>query len=977
MSTAVQKAGHLKPEVRLGQAISEFEYILSDAEKSRFRAIRTALPPAPPDVMKLTEEIDAENSRRRRRCIGPRLTSILQAIQQFAPVIDTVIGSSRSQIAGAIWAVVKTTLSDAAAPRYQELGYLFPTSGVRRTLCQYFIPMVGLCKQSVLFLRKSSFKQLSQSIVSSFDAQFGHFEVELSVAAQSLREEVSVAAKREQRLEQKENSTFRSHMTKRSEVSEKRRQLKNKLRFLNACSTYDYQAPWKAARKAGSSHWLYDKDAYQHWLHCPSGALWCTGILGSGKTVLAASLVQHLIVNEHTPTAIVGYFFCKHSDEASLTTRTILGTLAKQMLESAPEEIFDAVPYWWVRPVPEDTLMLYLRTFTPLHKQVQTYYLVIDGLDDYRNEELMLLMPCLRQLLGLGNVRLFLTSRLDTYQWMSPHIMPHLQVAMDVSADLEQYIETELEDRLQSGYLALGDPKLVIAIRDELISGSKGMFLWVAFQLESICAESTDSGIMHALQSLPKSLPETFGRILRNLEKATAPDNQAVRRKMFEIMSAAQCPLTMRELREALSVVPGNLDWDHRRLINDMQRTFNQQCGSLAVIDEEDNTATFAHPSIKQYLLSSAASYGITLSKSNLYLGELCVTYLNFPVHETQLVKRKLKRRNLQPTDIPTEIISSQLSRYTAVNAVAIKLLKSTRNQIRDEIDIDLFGWTDPIVPNTPAEPHSKYAFLSCATKHWPAHSSSFTLETPSFGLFCRLLNGDVSFIPQPWIDCKIIYYDAAVENPLLWAAATGHEAATRFLLDCAESKADAKDTCGRSPLSWAVEGGHETVVKLLLSTQKVNIDSKTMLGCTPLMFAAGRGHFDVVKLLLDLGADPNAKDHVGRTPLSVAAAEGREAVLRLLLETPGVEADHRDRHGRTPLSGAAEYGYENVVRMFLQRKDVDIASRDENGKTPYSHALQIGHVAVAQLLASKMRSLGLHIEGDEGLTRLDHQSDE
>jgi ankyrin repeat domain-containing protein 50 len=111
MAVALRNAATLKPEIRLAQALSEYEAILTDDQKAKLRTYHGQQPPGATDVMRLTAEIDRENSNRKgRRCVGPRLTNVLQAVQQFSTIVDTIVGGSQSQIASAIWGVLKMSI---------------------------------------------------------------------------------------------------------------------------------------------------------------------------------------------------------------------------------------------------------------------------------------------------------------------------------------------------------------------------------------------------------------------------------------------------------------------------------------------------------------------------------------------------------------------------------------------------------------------------------------------------------------------------------------------------------------------------------------------------------------------------------------------------------------------------------------------------------------------------------------------------
>jgi hypothetical protein len=88
MSTALINAAHLKPEVRLGQAIIAFEKELTKVQRDALyihKAESSTNPPDHGDVMRLPSEVD-ETSKvvAGRRCFSPRFTGIFNAVRHFA-----------------------------------------------------------------------------------------------------------------------------------------------------------------------------------------------------------------------------------------------------------------------------------------------------------------------------------------------------------------------------------------------------------------------------------------------------------------------------------------------------------------------------------------------------------------------------------------------------------------------------------------------------------------------------------------------------------------------------------------------------------------------------------------------------------------------------------------------------------------------------------------------------------------------------
>jgi hypothetical protein len=115
MAYVLASASRLKPEIRLAQAVSQFEADLSSEQKASFRTYKSQSRDSPPDssdVMRLTAEIDRRTPGKigGGRCFGPRLTNFLQAVQQFTALGDIVVGGSQNLIACGVWSLVRMSL---------------------------------------------------------------------------------------------------------------------------------------------------------------------------------------------------------------------------------------------------------------------------------------------------------------------------------------------------------------------------------------------------------------------------------------------------------------------------------------------------------------------------------------------------------------------------------------------------------------------------------------------------------------------------------------------------------------------------------------------------------------------------------------------------------------------------------------------------------------------------------------------------
>lgn len=107
-------SGSLKPEARLGFAISEFAQALDDDRRRQFQLTQATCSKhlSGLDVVRITEEINKDGSQRHRswRAYGTKVGIFLSRLQVFASIGDVLIGGSQNLIATGVWSAVRLCL---------------------------------------------------------------------------------------------------------------------------------------------------------------------------------------------------------------------------------------------------------------------------------------------------------------------------------------------------------------------------------------------------------------------------------------------------------------------------------------------------------------------------------------------------------------------------------------------------------------------------------------------------------------------------------------------------------------------------------------------------------------------------------------------------------------------------------------------------------------------------------------------------
>ncbi|KAL5372356.1 hypothetical protein DPSP01_013559 [Paraphaeosphaeria sporulosa] len=952
MSGALTKASLLKSEIRLAQAVSEFEADLSNTQKSTFRTLRSqslSTTPSPSDVMQLTAEVDRHTSRKlSSACFGPRFTNFLHGVQQFAALGDVVIGGSQNMVACGVWALVRMSLLSIvnlssyieklsslfmdvgrSAPRYQAIALLYPRSAkLQSYLNEYFIVVVGLCRYLFKFGQKSTVQQFASSLS---DAHLKTFQTDLEKWASSIKEQMHLS-------EAQESSGFRTLTRGLFKSASDQQRHATKIQVLDFCSTYDHEIAWKQIRKVGNTSFHVQQAEYREWRDgSDAGTLLYTGKLGSGKSVLLANIVDNLSLSTEKDRPLVAYFFCRHDVPESLQARTIVGSLARQLLRTIPDlaELAKSCEYAHTRGDAEKVLALLFQVYSSDAKA----YLVLDGLDECDNEEKEALLQALRKIQENIQVLICASFREEpnkglqsiTNQFLATRVV----LLPDDNPDIEVFIEADLLRCLRQERLTIGDPTLVLDIQDALSKGSQGMFLWVALQIQSLCNMKTDHAIREALADLPKDLSETFARILHK----SGSSDPALQARTLQLVLAAYRPLTTDELREALSVTPGDATWDPSKILNDVYSAL-ACCGCLLAVDEEEFTVRVVHHSIKQYMLDGVDGVrymGFSLKGAQRMLADTVVTYLSYGVFGTEL--SRVRAHPIVAQSAPSKIMQATMGSSSTARQLAILLL-GTRRQPAFDMSSAVSEARRPLS----SKPEHAFRFHAYAKTYWQDH--------------VLYVSGHEAAIMK--LASKLMYDRASELNKMdrnywmrfQWAAENGNKNLVVLLVQAGKIDTNARDDDGWTPLMRAVRDGHKDTVEVLLSVGKADVEAKDNDGWTALIRAARYGRKDIVKVLLSAGkADVEAKNNNGWTSLMRAARYGHKGTVEVLLSVGKADVEAKDNDGWTSLMRAARYGHKGTVEVLLSVGKADVEAKNNSGSTALELAAYNKHKDTHKLL--------------------------
>ena len=397
-----------------------------------------------------------------------------------------------------------------------------------------------------------------------------------------------------------------------------------------------------ARRSPDTGNWLLIKPEYQNWynktnIDNKTSIIWLSGPPGSGKTVLSATVIEHLHhirnqISDHKP--LVAYFYCSSENRNKTSLIDICASILSQVvaqLEYVPSDMLSA--YKSAKAYGHSVISLSGEVFSLLQKIVQSLpilYLVIDALDESNDvSEITKMFSDAAE--SLSSLRLMVLSR-DL-----PGIRSRLQDfplvrlnAMSMKGDIDIYLRKALET------LVWSDRELKDRIFARLSETADGMFLLANLSMRTLQAATNMKDVIDSLDRIPHEL-NTFYELILDSVSRELPAGRNLAQKVLLWMCGSTRPLTWPELRCALS-------WDSARgmvceNLSPFRDAILELCCPLIEYQSDSATFHFAHYSVREYLVKcdNRASaplqfnkFGMAENEIHREMAETMISYLSW-----------------------------------------------------------------------------------------------------------------------------------------------------------------------------------------------------------------------------------------------------------------------------------------------------------------------------------------------------------
>ncbi|KAG4291327.1 hypothetical protein FPRO06_03213 [Fusarium proliferatum] len=627
-----------------------------------------------------------------------------------------------------------------------------------------------------------------------------------------------------------------------------------------------YQFDEHSKKAPGTCQWFLGSPEYQSWTQKKGQVLFCPGIAGAGKSVLASAIIEnlHSRFEADSGTSTI-HIYCRYNRADRQTFTKLWASLLRQLCErlsSVPEGIIQLYNQYKPQRVgaPPERILSELQSVSGLFCQV---FLVVDALDEWATEhgDLYSLPAELLLLQRKLDMNLLATSR--PIPLISNQFEDHPSVSISAQQqDIYAYVDNfRWPESSCVGQIA----ELRGLVKQALSQIVGGIFLLARLYLHSLENETSERDVKDALKRFqdraknnvndPKSniLDQAYNATLKRLRE----QHQNFSDLAFRVLAWICCTswkLPAKAIQKGLALREGDSTFHEDGIIN--EELLLSVCCGLVEVTKRGKEIQLVHYTTQDFF------------RHNRHL-----------IDDYFLVRHSLEFQLPSSADAYLARQESRLQNFETYDAI-----ETTRRVV-------------------------KTLLRSGANPHMPGYNG----DTP---LHLAAIIGDTEIV-QNLLDCGV---DTRISNqygyiPPVLAVRYGKESTYMKLLERV-----AVDDCGENSRTALIEAAFVGDLALMekLIGKGANVDHQDHNGDTALMMACIRDHARVIESLLAVNARLDIKNHSWKTALDYGGEYcGEDSIMRLLHHSTDLAI--RDQYSGIALISASGCRRPDIVSLILE----------------------------------------------------------
>lgn len=225
-------------------------------------------------------------------------------------------------------------------------------------------------------------------------------------------------------------------------------------------------------RQEGTGQWFVASSEFARWLQGTKQTLFCPGIPGAGKTMIAAIAVDHTMKVFQSDNVGVAYIYCNYKRQNTQTVTHLLAAILTQLVQEHPL-YGEPVTSLYNRHADRGTRPSQEEIYASLNTVISSYskvHIIIDALDEC-GDSCSELLDILCSLQTKTDTSLMVTSRFAIGIEQLFQGYPKLEIRAS-DADVKRFVEGQIH-RLPN--CVKSDPELQRETKDGIVQAVDGM----------------------------------------------------------------------------------------------------------------------------------------------------------------------------------------------------------------------------------------------------------------------------------------------------------------------------------------------------------------------------------------------------------------------------------------------------------------------------------------------------------------------